>query len=446
MVVTTVGQGRLSASRYLHLLSGPDGRLAFNSLTLESFDISNDEFELLQCAIEGQPVDARAGESMIEAGLLVEGNESEELFALERLSLARRKRVEARRGHFGTLRLAVTEKCNMACSYCFQQQMYPDLQPAMSRETLEETMRWFIAQGNGSSLTVQYFGGEPLLEWDHIVFAHEMLEGAKSKGDIADFRETMTTNGTLITRDRARWMADRDFDLTFSFDGPPEENDLNRLLRSGRGTYRLAERGLRRWSDAGGQPAILMTATQQTLRSLPEYVRWFVEESGLHPEVIGINSPQPTARGWETGGVALADVIWRIWKYCNEAGVGFHGPGTFVATHLLGTGPQNDTCVDTGNAEEPSWPIYVSATGARSMCVVHHRDRRVMRGDDENDYEAGLRWHNQENPTAEVCDRCIASQICGGPCALERLLWGGKLSEDRCGFMQHMTELVLTEG
>lgn len=436
----------LSASRYLHLITGPRRRLAFNSLTLESFDVSEWELGVLRAALDGDVLAEQSGlEPMVEAGLLVR-QEPEGLLALEKLANLRRARVVARHGHFGTLRLALTEKCNMACSYCFQQQMYPDLQPVLSRETLVETLDWFIEQGKGSFLTVQYFGGEPLLEWDNLVLAHEMLENARDEGIIPGFRETVTTNGTLMTAARAQWMADRDFDLTFSFDGPPEENDRYRLLRSGRGTYRLAARGLQLWTEAGGIPAILMTATQESLLAMPEYVRWFVEDSGLHPEVVGINSPQPTGDGWETGGTRLAEAIWQIWNYCNEAGVTFHGPGTFVASHLSGAGSQSDTCVDSGTESEGSWPIYVSATGARSMCVVHHRDTRVMAKKNESTFDAGLRWHNNEKPVSEVCDRCIASQICGGPCALERVLWGGRLSADRCGFMQRITELVLAEG
>ena len=80
------------------------------------------------------------------------------------------------------------------------------------------------------------------------------------------------------------------------------------------------------------------------------------------------------------------------------------------------------------------------------MCVVYHQDPRVMARKGETTFEAGLRWHNIEESASETCDRCVASQFCGGPCGLERVLWDGRLSADRCGFMQRMTELVLIEG
>lgn len=437
---------RASASQYLHLLPSARGCLAFNSLTLESFILDELEESLLSSALEGEEIEITPQNShLLEAGLLtidhVDGLE-----AIEKLIRLRRNNLKRRSGHFGTLRLALTEKCNMACSYCFQQQMYPESQPVLSRKQLDETLEWFINQGEGSYLTVQYFGGEPLLEWDNLVRAHDILARAKSDGIIKGFRETITTNGTLMTKERAEWLVSKEFDLTFSFDGPPEQNDKYRLLRSGRGTYKLAERGLKLWSEAGGQPSILMTATQETLTALPEYIRWFVEDSGLSPEVIGINSPQPTTMGWETGGVHLATAIWKIWNYCNQAGVIFHGPGTFIANHLIDGTSRSDTCVDTGDKTMPSWPVYVNANGKKSLCVVHHQDYRVMPRPNETVFDAGLRWHNTSEPQVKTCNSCIASQFCGGPCALEKILWQGKLSNDRCEFMQEMTKLILTEG
>lgn len=209
-----------TASRYLHLLPGPRGYLAVNSLSLSSYDLTPDQFDFLTAAVRGEIPGGVDTDPYVEAGLLVD-DEPAGLLALSQLATARRQRRAEGRGHFTTMRLAVTEKCNMACSYCFQQQMYSDAQPTMSRPVLVDSLDWFIQQGRGSHLTVQYFGGEPLLEWDHVQTAHSWLEAAQRDQTIPGFRETLTTNGTLLTRDRATWMAERNFDVTVSFDGPP---------------------------------------------------------------------------------------------------------------------------------------------------------------------------------------------------------------------------------
>ncbi|WP_298229607.1 radical SAM protein [Gryllotalpicola sp.] len=432
-------------SRYAHVVRSGPKAVGFNSLTLEAFDLAPTDVSLLESVGRGEIVSPELLEPLIETGFLRDDVEAD-FQAIQRIADSRRERVKTRAGHFGTLRLSITEKCNMSCTYCFQQKMYPeDEQPVLSREQLTETLNWFIEQGRGYPLSIQYFGGEPLLEWDNIVYAHEMLSLAVEAGTIPSFRETVTTNGTLLSGQRARWLVDSGFDLTFSFDGPPEVNDINRLMKSGRGSFGRAMRGLRSWVEEGGRPSILMTATAGNVKDLPEYVRWFVEEAEVHPKDVGVNSPQPTSEGWETGGTELADAIWAVWKYCRSKGIFFHGPGTYIPTHLQTLIPQTDGCVDTGaSGAEPSWPVYVSAEGKKSLCVVYHRDERVMADPQRSALEEGSKWHYAAEPLKE-CDSCIASQICGGPCALEKILWQGRLNSDRCDFMRQMTKLVLLD-
>jgi uncharacterized protein len=441
----------LKRSRYVHLLPGPDGVLAFNSLTLKAFRLTADENEILDGFMAPRNVEeplAAVIQDFVDGRLLVAPGEDLPGTAMARLNLRRREGYRRGGGHYRTLRIALTERCNMACTYCFQQTLYPDDQPRMSPETLRETVRWFIDQAEGDHVTVQYFGGEPLMEWPLIVEAHGMLLQAQADGLIAGFRQTVTTNGTLVTPERARWMVERDFDLTFSFDGPPEQNDSQRVFKNGRGTYAKAAAGLRTFIEAGGQSAILMTATAENMTSLPETVRYFVEDSGLAPEVVGLNSPQPVVGGWETGGAELARVVFAIWSYCLAKGVDFHGPGTYLPAHLMTGKPQHDNCVDGHLFEEEdgvgAWPVYVSADGRKSRCLVHHRDLRVEITKGADAQKAGLDWHRGSDSIPD-CDGCIASQMCGGPCSLERILWKGRLNEDRCGFMREMTRLVLTE-
>jgi len=444
--MTTVDRAGFQASRYLHLLHRHGEAIAFNSHTLAMYELEPVEDGYLRRLATGGEVvapDSVDLTALAGAGLIVRGEEPP-LQAVQRLAEIRQAARRGRRGHFGTLRLAVTERCNMACGYCFQQRLFPDAQPVMSTETLRSTLGWYIEQGRGHALTVQYFGGEPMLEWDSIVLGHSIMAEALADGMITGLRETMTTNGTVLTEARASWLVEAGFDLTVSFDGPPEVNDAERRFRGGRGTYEAAARGLRHWTAAGGRSSILMTATTGNVVHLPRFVRWFVEESGLAPKTVGVNSPQPTPSGWETGGRELADAIWEIWRYCTGRGVRFHGPGTFIPFHLRSLAPQADGCVDAADGEgDPAWPMYVSADGRRSLCLVHHRDHRVEMPADEDPTRFGHAWHTGTDPVHE-CDTCIASQTCGGPCSLERVLWGGRLNEDRCGFMRRMTTLVLT--
>ncbi|MDA1360910.1 radical SAM protein [Glycomyces luteolus] len=441
---------QLFLDRYIHLIERQGQHLAFNSVSLDSWELTSAEARVLKEHADGATAVDTVGvdvEALVEEGLLVSVR-TEPGKAMERLMESRKSKSAKGRGHFNSLRMSLTERCNMACTYCFQQALYPEDQPRMSEETMAQTLEWFIDQAEGDSISLQYFGGEPLLEWPLIQLANATVAKALAEGRISGYRQTMTTNGTVLTDTRAKWLLEQQFELIFSFDGPPEINDQMRIFKSGRGSYEKAAEGIKRWSALGGEPAILMTATQLNLRSLPRYVRWFAEESGINPAVIALNSPQPTETGWETGGVELAQAVFEMWLYCDERGIAFQAPGTFIPLHLRTKMPQSDHCID-GNlfgTEAGTWPVYVSADGRRSLCLVHHNDHRVEVPKGGDPIELGRRWHF-EGPTVEECDGCIASQICGGPCTLEKLLWGGdKLSADRCDFMRTMTTEVLTSG
>lgn len=438
----------LFLDRYIHLFSRKGKNFAFNSVTLDIWELEEDEREFLEEVKANGGTDKDPSEigDFVEAGILV-AELTPPGTAISTLAETRRKRLNRTGpGKFSQLRISLTERCNMACTYCFQQALYPEQQPRMSAETLESTMSWFIGQAGQSYVDVQYFGGEPLLEWPLIMQAHEMLSRASESGLISGFRQAITTNGTVLKKDRAQWMIDNDFDLIFSFDGPPEINDSLRIFKNGRGTFDKAANGFRLWKELGGEPQILMTATESNLPHLPRYVRWFVEESGMEPRLIALNSPQPTKNGWETGGKELADVVFDLWMYCEDKGVGFQGPGTYIPAHLRTKVPQSDHCIDGGmlSGAENAWPIYVSADGRRSLCLVHHNDERVETGAEEGLSKATT-WHTGQADHLD-CDTCIASQVCGGPCSVERLMWGDRLNQDRCGFMREMTLNVVSTG
>ncbi|WP_416485583.1 radical SAM protein [Streptomyces sp. CL12] len=441
---------RWKTSRYVHVLDVPeatDRKVAFNSLTLQAFDIEPAEARLLERFKQPDGLPEAPGDEardLVASRLIVAADDDAPGQAAARLNAVRQAEFRRGAGRYRTLRLSLTERCNMACGYCFQQKLYPDQQPRMSMELLESTVEWFVDQAEGQEVSVQYFGGEPLMEWNLIVRSHELLAEAETAGKISGFHQSITTNGTLMKPSRAKWLVERDFGVTFSFDGPPEINDQQRTFKNGRGTYEKAAEGLRNWVAAGGESGILMTASSFNVGKLKEIVRWFVEESGLEPQIIGLNSPQPISTGWETGGEELARTVFDIWQYVEARGITFHGPGAYMPGNLQLEKPHSDNCVSGRPSQSggDAWPVYVSADGRRSLCLVHHRDARVEVTPEQPMKQAGLNWH-KSHATIKDCDSCIASQLCGGPCTLERILWNDRLNPDRCGFMQEMARLVL---
>ncbi|HJW96250.1 MAG TPA: GTP 3',8-cyclase MoaA [Thermoanaerobaculia bacterium] len=102
------------------------------------------------------------------------------------------------------LRISVTDRCNFRCVYCMPRDAFgrdfPFLQRAqlLSFEEIARVARIFVAHGVEK---IRLTGGEPLLRSD-LEKLIEMLASIDGLRDIA-----MTTNGVLLTREKARTLA-----------------------------------------------------------------------------------------------------------------------------------------------------------------------------------------------------------------------------------------------
>ena len=115
----------------------------------------------------------------------------------------------------GVLRLSLTALCNLACPYCCPDtQEPPGLLTLMQRVKLVET---FVALGGH---TLRLTGGEPLLypDLDPLIRALQPLKQSKSFAVLRDI--ALTTNGVLLTKQRALQLREAGLDrLTISLDG-----------------------------------------------------------------------------------------------------------------------------------------------------------------------------------------------------------------------------------
>ncbi|MEV0389210.1 radical SAM protein [Nonomuraea sp. NPDC050643] len=436
-------------SKYGHVLRHEAGVTFFNSLTLEVLEGDQDDAEVWRSFEQPHPIEdasAATEQVLVGSGLLVPVDRVEERRLLDKLTDIRLTQRKTRDGKFSFLRMSLTERCNLKCDYCFVEEViYKDLpkQPAPAERFLEH-VEWLIQQNPNGWPTVQYFGGEPMLRWDLIQDTTRVLEEAVAAGRIAGFTHEMTTNGTLMTGERARWLAEHDVSLTISLDGWKEINDRHRVFHNGRGSYDLVIEALKEIRAAGGEPRFLITLLPETVEILPKIVRFVVEELGA--KSVAVNAPQPTADGWEVDGLSLSRSVQESWLFCNRHGVEFHSLGAFLVELINKRRPQPDRCFD-GNptGTEAHWGGYVAADGSLSFCIVWHQDERVTTPSVHQISKKRVAdWH-YDATSVDDCDGCIAGMVCGGPCTLERLFNGGGLNPDRCKFFKTMVPFVLTQ-
>jgi uncharacterized protein len=153
----------------------------------------------------------------------------------EREEVKRRYRAGRANTHGLSLTIAPTISCNFGCSYCFQE--HP--KRTMSSSDVDALVAFAHRSLRPNTLLfVTWFGGEPLAAF-HVIrgLAPRLRELAQSRG--CRFRQTMISNGYLLTRDVVDWLGEHN-DLEYiqiTLDGPPSDHDARRPLANGRPTF-----------------------------------------------------------------------------------------------------------------------------------------------------------------------------------------------------------------
>lgn len=138
-----------------------------------------------------------------------------------------------------SLSLAVAQKCNLACGYCYAQ--------GGEFGGAAINMRWPIARDAvlrllddaslGDRINISFLGGEPLVNRNLIRQVTEFaVTEARARG--VDVGFSITTNGTLLDACDITFFEVHRFAVTVSIDGTEELHDGLRRFRGGRGSYR----------------------------------------------------------------------------------------------------------------------------------------------------------------------------------------------------------------
>ena len=136
--------------------------------------------------------------------------------------------------------LHIAHDCNLACQYCFAEEgEYHGRRALMSYEVGKKALDFLVANsGSRRNLEVDFFGGEPLMNWkvvkELVAYGRE-LEKQYDK----HFRFTLTTNGVLLNEEVQEFVNREMDNVVLSLDGRKEVNDRMRPFRNGKGSYDL---------------------------------------------------------------------------------------------------------------------------------------------------------------------------------------------------------------
>ncbi|MBW6469405.1 MAG: 12,18-didecarboxysiroheme deacetylase [Coriobacteriia bacterium] len=159
-----------------------------------------------------------------------------------------------------------TQRCNLKCVHCYAQSEDRDYAGEMSTEEAKVMIDDLAEFG---APVLLFSGGEPTIRKDLL----ELMKYAKGKG----MRVVISTNGTLITKEKAEQYAEIGLSYVgVSLDGGKETHDKFRGLP---GSFDKAIAGIRNSRDAGIKVGLRMTINKRNWQDIPEIFKVMEEEN-----------------------------------------------------------------------------------------------------------------------------------------------------------------------
>jgi uncharacterized protein len=339
------------------------------------------------------------------------------------------------------LSLAVAQKCNMGCTYCYAEQGdFGKAPKSMPLATSLDSVRLLLEGANkGDRVNLAFMGGEPLrnrsvLQEATLFAASE----AKRRGVTIGF--SVTTNGTLLTMKDADFFEDHGFAVTVSLDGLQPEHDRLRPFVGGAGSYELIMQRVRpllqRQRHMQVSARVTVTPFNSDLkRVLDHFVAEGFHSVGFSPllhapngknemgapdlqrmlaEMIdcGLAFEEHTLRGERYPFLNMLNALKELERgthrpYPCGAGVGYFGvsaEGDLAACHRF-----------VGNKDASMGTVASGVDGARRKIWL--KERHV----------------DQQLP----CSQCWARYLCGGGCHHEVLARGRGACEYIRGWLHY---------
>lgn len=200
------------------------------------------------------------------------------------------------------LTFIVTDDCNFNCTYCYQEKE----KKTMDNATLKMAVDFFYPHLTGlKDIQISFYGGEPLLAYDRICHAVQLIREKNKTGNkkIGFF---VTTNGSLLTEEKLDFFNRSGFNLMLSFDGLAQ--DKSRKVDTLAHTVDL----MKRVRDYPGITfEINSVFTPRTAGDFFESLRYIIEQGGTD-----VTFNLSTMEEWRTADLeTLESELQRLTEY-----------------------------------------------------------------------------------------------------------------------------------
>ncbi len=331
--------------------------------------------------------------------------------------------------------LHIAHDCNLACQYCFAEEgEYHGRRALMSFEVGKKALDFLVANsGNRRNLEVDFFGGEPLMNFqvvkDLVAYGRELEKTADKH-----FRFTITTNGVLLNDEIMEFCNAQMDNVVMSLDGRKEVHDRMRPSRNGKGSYDLIVPKFRKFAAQrkalGKQYYIRGTFTHYNLDFAQDVLHFAdlgFDQLSMEPVVAPADAPYAIRPEDIPVICEQYDVLAREMLKREKEGRGFTffhfmidlsgGPCVYKRLSGCGSGTEYLAVTPWGDL----YPCHQFVGNEKFL--LGNVDDGVVREDIVETFKCCNVYSREE------CTKCFARYYCSGGCAANSYNFHGRIDD-----------------
>lgn len=187
----------------------------------------------------------------------------------------------------------LTSKCNFNCIYCFRE--YNKKENNMRKEILLNICDFIYEYCKSNSIgkiSIQPWGGEPLLAFDNIIIIDEYFKQKNLKYEIS-----IETNCSLIDMKIAKELKERNISLGISLDGDDKLHNLQRPMMNRKNSYIAVKEGIKNLRNVGYEKlGTLCVITKNNFNCIPAIIKNLIYDLNIYNVKFNLMKPSPLTK------------------------------------------------------------------------------------------------------------------------------------------------------
>lgn len=326
------------------------------------------------------------------------------------------------------IRFILSQKCNLACSYCYAQEARSN--DILDKQKIKTIVDYFLSIPNNNTKSFSFIGGgEPILTWDLFVWAVNYIKNA-TKGQKINIG--LSTNATLLNEERIVWLKQNNVGVGVSFDILPEIQNKQRCFPNFKSSFDVVDTNIKLLIKNGFPPRIRSTITRQNVTLMSQMVLFVMKH---YPEIKQLHFEQvaDTEQNQTEFYNNFIEYFFKAKEIGNNNGIEVNNSIINSINYIKSRFCSGEFCVTpTGDLVSCHRISSKNESFFNEFCYGGVRDKVQI---NENKL---LKVENVANYKLPQCSFCFAKWHCAGGCTYNRLHLSSEQLTNYCDFVKKM--------